>query len=104
MEAYKQFILTGVYFSPDVAHIKSVDNLTFVVKIYDSMKDETNLKLCINKIIKVFSPLEEQLRDSILNYTIPELKKITTENLCPWLWDKLSPELPTMTKLVVQIR
>ena len=104
METCKQFIFSGIYFSPDVEHCENVDNFTFIVKVYDEIK-ESSIKPGINKkIVKAFAPLGNQLRDSILNYTIPELNKPTAENLRSWLWRKLYPLLPTMTKLEVQMR
>lgn len=46
-------------------------------------------------------PLVEQLDHYVLN-DIEGLENPTSENLASWLWQRLAPRLPGMTKIVVR--
>ena len=48
-----------------------------------------------------FRPVHEQLDHNYLN-EIPGLENPTSENLAKWIWDRLSPELPLLSRVVVQ--
>ena len=52
--------------------------------------------------IKVaFAPLFEQLDHNYLN-DIPGLENPTSENLACWIWARLAPRLPLLSRIVVQ--
>jgi 6-pyruvoyltetrahydropterin/6-carboxytetrahydropterin synthase len=48
-----------------------------------------------------FAPLEEQLDHHFLN-EIPGLENPTSENILCWIWDRLAPTLPQLTRLVLR--
>jgi 6-pyruvoyltetrahydropterin/6-carboxytetrahydropterin synthase len=48
-----------------------------------------------------FRPIHEQLDHNYLN-EIPGLENPTSENLAKWIWDRLSPDLPLLSRIVVQ--
>jgi 6-pyruvoyltetrahydropterin/6-carboxytetrahydropterin synthase len=48
-----------------------------------------------------FDPLLQQLDHKNLN-TIDGLENPTSENLCRWIWGRLKPVLPSLSKIVVQ--
>jgi 6-pyruvoyltetrahydropterin/6-carboxytetrahydropterin synthase len=50
---------------------------------------------------RAFQPLFEQLDHRCLN-DIAGLENPTSENLATWIWDRLSPELRTLHKVVVR--
>ena len=53
------------------------------------------------EIKTAFKPIEEQIDHHYLN-EVDGLENPTSENLARWLWQKLRPKLPTLTKIVVQ--
>ena len=48
-----------------------------------------------------FEPIHEQLDHRYLN-DVPGLENPTSENLAAWIWEKLTPDLPLLSKIVVQ--
>ena len=48
-----------------------------------------------------FEPVNEQLDHHYLN-DVPGLETPTSENLAAWIWNELSPELPMLSKIIVQ--
>jgi 6-pyruvoyltetrahydropterin/6-carboxytetrahydropterin synthase len=48
-----------------------------------------------------FRPVHEQLDHHYLN-EIPGLENPTSENLAKWIYDRLSPNLPLLSRIVVQ--
>jgi len=47
-----------------------------------------------------FGPLFEQLDHNYLN-EVAGLENPTSENLAKWVWDRLKPKLPLLSKIVV---
>jgi 6-pyruvoyltetrahydropterin/6-carboxytetrahydropterin synthase len=52
-------------------------------------------------MVKAFQPLHDQLDHKYLN-DIEGLNNPTSENLAKWLWLRLQPALPQLSKIVVQ--
>ncbi len=50
------------------------------------------------EIKRAFAPILEQLDHSLLN-DIEGLENPTSENLAIWIWDKLIPSLPLLSKV-----
>ncbi len=48
-----------------------------------------------------FSPIHAQLDHHYLN-DIPGLENPTTERMAQWIWQKLKPGLPGLSKIVIQ--
>lgn len=51
-------------------------------------------------IKEVFAPLHDQLDHRCLN-DVPGLENPTSENLAIWIWTRLKPALPDLTRIVV---
>jgi 6-pyruvoyltetrahydropterin/6-carboxytetrahydropterin synthase len=51
-------------------------------------------------IKKAFSPLYEQLDHRYLN-EVPGLENPTSENIARWIWQRLKPSLPGLSKIVL---
>jgi 6-pyruvoyltetrahydropterin/6-carboxytetrahydropterin synthase len=49
---------------------------------------------------QAFHPLYDQLDHHYLN-EVPGLENPTSENLACWIWERLQPELPLLSKVVV---
>ncbi len=52
-------------------------------------------------IKQAFAPLEEQLDHHYLN-EIPGLENPTSENIVRWVWERLRPTLPQLSRLVLR--
>ena len=52
-------------------------------------------------IKSAFKPLEDQLDHYYLN-EIPGLENPTSENIAIWIWDRLAPSLPGLSKVVLR--
>lgn len=52
-------------------------------------------------IKSAFAPLFEQLDHRYLN-DVPGLDNPTSEHLARWIWEKLQPRLPLLSRIVVQ--
>jgi len=52
------------------------------------------------EIADAFAPLREQLDHHYLN-EIEGLENPTSENLAAWIWERLSPRLPLLRRIVV---
>lgn len=53
------------------------------------------------ELARAFQPLYDQLDHTYLN-DIPGLENPTSENLARWIWTRLKPALPSLSKIVVQ--
>ena len=52
-------------------------------------------------ISEAFSPIHSQLDHHYLN-EIPGLENPTSENLAKWIWTRLAPNLPLLSRIVIQ--
>jgi 6-pyruvoyltetrahydropterin/6-carboxytetrahydropterin synthase len=52
-------------------------------------------------IARAFQPLHDQLDHNYLN-DIEGLNNPTSENLAGWIWQRLQPALPQLSKIIVQ--
>ena len=50
---------------------------------------------------RAFTPLSEQLDHHYLN-EVPGLENPTSENLAKWIWARLKPTLPQLSKIVIR--
>ncbi len=50
---------------------------------------------------RAFTPLYEQLDHHYLN-EVPGLENPTSENLAKWIWTRLKPTLPQLSKIVIR--
>jgi 6-pyruvoyltetrahydropterin/6-carboxytetrahydropterin synthase len=53
-----------------------------------------------SEIKAAFKPLEEQIDHHYLN-EVEGLENPTSENLARWIWQRLVPALPSLSKIVV---
>jgi len=53
------------------------------------------------EVTRAFNPLYEQLDHHYLN-EIPGLENPTSENLARWIWARLKPSLPALSKVVIR--
>jgi 6-pyruvoyltetrahydropterin/6-carboxytetrahydropterin synthase len=52
------------------------------------------------EIKQLFAPIHDQLDHHYLN-DVPGLENPTSENLALWIWNRLKPQLPALSEIVV---
>ncbi len=67
----------------------------------DKLDPEFDWVIDFGDIKELVEPIIKQLDHHYLN-EIPGLENPTSENICKWLWKKIIPNLPILTKIVVQ--
>jgi 6-pyruvoyl-tetrahydropterin synthase len=61
----------------------------------------TGMLVDYGEIKALFAPLEDQLDHRYLN-EIPGLENPTSENIVFWIWERLKPVLPQLSRLVLR--
>lgn len=105
MEIYKIFYIEAAHRLPNVPAGQKCGRLhghSFKIEIYVSgeVGKESGWVLDFADIKIVFQPFYEQLDHNYLN-EIEGLENPTSENLARWIWEKVQPGLPLLSKVVV---
>lgn len=105
MEIYKIFYIEAAHRLPNVPAVHKCGRLhghSFKIEIHVSGKvgKESGWVLDFADIKSVFQPFYEQLDHNYLN-EIEGLENPTSENLARWIWEKVQPGLPLLSKVVV---
>jgi len=105
MDIYKEFIFEAAHQLPNVPAGHQCGRLhghSFRGRIYVSgeVGEESGWVMDFAEIKKIFKPVYDQLDHHYLN-DIPGLENPTSEVLAKWLWDKLKPDLPLLSKVVI---
>jgi len=106
LEIYKVFTFDAAHNLPNLPQSHKCRRLhghTFKVSIY--VKDKIDAKMGwvidYNDIVGLVNPIIDQLDHRYLN-DIEGLENPTSENIGKWLWLKIFPTLPILTKIIVQ--
>jgi 6-pyruvoyltetrahydropterin/6-carboxytetrahydropterin synthase len=106
MSIYKEFKFDAAHYLPCVDEDHKCGNLhghTFVLEVH--LEGEVDPKygwiLDFNELSGAVNPIINQLDHAMLN-EIEGLKNPTSENLVVWFWEKLQPQLPHLSKIVVK--
>jgi 6-pyruvoyltetrahydropterin/6-carboxytetrahydropterin synthase len=105
MEIYKEFIFEAAHQLPNVADGHQCGRLhghSFRGRLYVSgpVGADTGWVMDFSEIKAIFKPIYDQLDHRYLN-DIPGLENPTSEVLAKWLWDQLKPNLPLLSKIVI---
>jgi 6-pyruvoyltetrahydropterin/6-carboxytetrahydropterin synthase len=105
MEIYKEFIFESAHRLPNVEEGHKCGHLhghSFKGTIYvdGPVGDATGWVMDYSEIKAIFQPIYDQLDHHYLN-DIPGLENPTSEVLAQWLWQKLKPEIPMLSKVVI---
>ena len=106
MEIYKEFSFEAAHRLPNVPEGHKCARLhghSFHVRIYVSgeVDSHSGWVMDFTDIKQAFNPIYKQLDHYYLN-DIPGLENPTSENLCRWIWNKLKPELPALSKIEIR--
>ena len=106
MEIFKEFMIEAAHRLPNVPPGHKCGRLhghSFKIEVHVNGPLDSQYGWVIDfaDIKKAFRPIEEVLDHHYLN-EVPGLDNPTSENLARWLWQKLQPSLPLLSKVIVR--
>jgi 6-pyruvoyltetrahydropterin/6-carboxytetrahydropterin synthase len=106
MEIFKEFSIEAAHWLPNVPAGHKCGRLhghSFHVELHVSGPVDPKLGWVLDfaDIKKAFKSIEDQIDHRCLN-EVAGLENPTSENLARWLWQKLKPALPALSKIVVR--
>ena len=106
MEIFKEFRFEAAHRLPNVEAGHKCERLhghSYRVAVHVDAPVQSGVEWVMDfgDIAKAFAPIRESLDHYYLN-EIEGLENPTSENLAKWIWDRLKPELPAMTAIVVR--
>jgi 6-pyruvoyltetrahydropterin/6-carboxytetrahydropterin synthase len=106
MEIFKVFHLDAAHRLPNVPaghKCARVHGHSFRIEVHIQGTVDPKLGWVIDfaDMAKAFQPVHDQLDHKYLN-DIDGLSNPTSENLAKWIWQRLQPALPQLSKIVVQ--
>ena len=105
MEIWKKFTFEAAHLLPNVPDghkCKRLHGHSYHVHIHvaGDLDPELGWVMDFADIGDAFEPLFAQLDHNYLN-EIEGLEKPTSENIARWIWERLQPTLPNLTKVAV---
>jgi 6-pyruvoyltetrahydropterin/6-carboxytetrahydropterin synthase len=105
MEIYKEFTFEAAHLLPNVRKGHKCGRLhghSFKVAIHVSgeIGSESGWVMDFADIEQAYEPIEQQLDHRYLN-DIEGLENPTSEVLAVWIWQRLKPALPNLSKVVI---
>ncbi|MCB0376963.1 MAG: 6-carboxytetrahydropterin synthase QueD [Bdellovibrionales bacterium] len=106
MEIFKIFNIEAAHRLPNLPadhKCSRIHGHSFFVEIHcrGDLQQPQGWVLDFADIKKTFAPIYEQLDHNYLN-EISGLENPTSENLARWIWQKLKPNLPSLSKVVIR--
>ena len=104
-EIFKEFTFEAAHKLPNVPEGHKCGRLhgqSFVVRLYirGNVDPHTGWILDFSEVSKVFKPIYNQLDHYYLN-DIPGLENPTSEVLAKWIYKKVKPNLPLLSKVMI---
>ncbi len=106
MEVFREFSFDSAHFlplSPEGHKCRRLHGHTFHIGLHvgGPVDPERGWILAFADIEAAFDPLHEALDHRLLN-DVEGLENPTSEHLAVWIWDRLTPSLPGLTRVVVK--
>lgn len=105
MEIFKEFVVDAAHRLPDVPEGHKCSRLhghSFRIGIYvrGPVEPKCGWVMDFGTIKEAFQPLFDALDHHYLN-EIEGLENPTSENLSRWIWQRLKPSLPALSKVAI---
>ncbi len=105
MEIYKEFMFEAAHRLPNVPEGHKCARLhghswKGTIYVAGEVDREQGWVMDYADIKKIFRPIYEELDHHYLN-DIEGLENPTSEVLAKWIWDRLKPDLPQLTRVVI---
>lgn len=106
MELFKQFSIEAAHWLPNVPadhKCRRMHGHSFQIQVHVRGPVDPHLGWVMDfaEIKAAFAPVEDEIDHRCLN-DVEGLENPTSENLARWLWRRLRPALPLLSKIVVQ--
>jgi 6-pyruvoyltetrahydropterin/6-carboxytetrahydropterin synthase len=106
MEIFKEFSIEAAHWLPHVPEghkCRRMHGHSFHIEIHAAGPLDEHLGWVMDfaDIKHAFKTIEDQLDHRCLN-DVPGLENPTSENLARWIWNRLRPDLPALSKVVVR--
>lgn len=106
MELFKVFQIEAAHFLPEVPEdhkCRRIHGHSFRIEVHVAgpIEQPAGWVMDFADLKRAFQPLYEELDHHFLN-EIEGLENPTSENLARWIWLRLKPALPGLSKIVVQ--
>jgi 6-pyruvoyl tetrahydropterin synthase/QueD family protein len=102
----KSFTFESAHFLPhlpDAHKCKRVHGHSFRCEVHvtGEVDPETGFVMDFADVKAACKPLHDQLDHRFLNQDVPGLENPSSEVICKWIWDRLKPVLPGLSKVVL---
>ena len=106
MEIYKEFSIESAHRLPNLPDDHKCSRLhghSFHIRICveGEVNPESGWIIDFAEIKAAYKPVFDQLDHYYLN-DIEGLENPTSENLAKWIWDRMKPELPLLSKVIIK--
>ncbi len=103
MEIYKTFRFEAAHYLPNVSETHKCRNMhghSYVFKVFveGDVNPETGWVVDFHEIKNAVTPLVEEVDHAVLN-NIKGLENPTAENITIWLWSRIKPLVPMLSKI-----
>ncbi len=106
MEIFKVFQIEAAHYLPNVPadhKCRRMHGHSFRIEVHVAgpLAPEAGWVMDFADLKRAFRPLYDKLDHHCLN-DIEGLENPTSENLARWIWQRLQPDLPGLSKIVIQ--